>query len=107
MYLIIFFIVLFLTHDLFISFYLLQNKRDALSRSNIRGPFNANPMSRFVELVLVADKAEFEKQGSDVSKIHNRFKTIANIMNAVNLCLLIFFCAICTGLPLVLLFYFF
>lgn len=37
-----------------------------------------------MELVLVADKSVFEKHGHEVSKIYNRCKDIANIVNAVS-----------------------
>ncbi|KAB7497042.1 Disintegrin and metalloproteinase domain-containing protein 12 [Armadillidium nasatum] len=57
-------------------------KRDTTENS-IRGPFNANSLSRYVELVLVADKTEFEKHDSDENKIYERCKDIANIVNAL------------------------
>ncbi|KAF2356601.1 Peptidase M12B ADAM/reprolysin [Trinorchestia longiramus] len=53
------------------------------SGGRIRGPYNSNSLSRYVELVLVADHLEFQNQGEDVNKIHKRFKDIANIANAL------------------------
>ncbi|KAK8395223.1 hypothetical protein O3P69_006145 [Scylla paramamosain] len=53
------------------------------SNSNIRGPFNANPLSRYVELVLVTDRAEYEKYGHEEAKLFHRCKDIANIVNAL------------------------
>lgn len=53
------------------------------SSSNIRGPYNANILSRYVELVLVMDMSEYEKHGHDVTKLYQRCKDIANIVNAV------------------------
>lgn len=72
-------------HDIFV----LQYKRSSTvsNSNNIRGPYNANALSRYVELVLVADKSVFEKHGHEVSKIYNRCKDIANIVNAVSFCL--------------------
>ncbi|KAA0202337.1 hypothetical protein HAZT_HAZT000418 [Hyalella azteca] len=49
----------------------------------IRGPYNSNVLSRYVELVLVADHLEYKNHGEDVQKIHKRFKDIANIANAL------------------------
>lgn len=76
-------------HDIFV----LQYKRSSTvsNSNNIRGPYNANALSRYVELVLVADKSVFEKHGHEVSKIYNRCKDIANIVNAVSFCLYSFF----------------
>ncbi|XP_076058240.1 uncharacterized protein LOC143035271 [Oratosquilla oratoria] len=61
---------------------LLRYKRSSRS-SGIRGPYNSNSDSRYVELVLVADKSEYEKHGHEVSKIYQRCKDIANIVNAL------------------------
>lgn len=51
----------------------------------LRGPYNSNLLSRYVELVLVADHLEYKNQGEDLVKIHRRFKDIANIANAVRI----------------------
>ncbi|XP_066981317.1 uncharacterized protein [Macrobrachium rosenbergii] len=62
---------------------LLRYKRSSDGNSNIRGPYNANALSRYVELVLVADKSEYEKHGHKIKKIYQRCKDIANIVNAL------------------------
>ncbi|CAL4062248.1 unnamed protein product, partial [Meganyctiphanes norvegica] len=64
---------------------LLRYKRSSSSSdsNNIRGPYSANSLSRYVELVLVADNTEYEKHGHEVSKIYQRCKDIANIVNAL------------------------
>lgn len=73
-----------LFHDENFSRLLRYKRSSTVSNSNnIRGPYNANALSRYVELVLVADKSVFEKHGHEVSKIYNRCKDIANIVNAL------------------------
>ncbi|XP_038219710.1 disintegrin and metalloproteinase domain-containing protein 12 [Zerene cesonia] len=57
-------------------------KREA-EEVQVRGPFNANKLSRYVELVLVADHREFRANGESISLIHHRLKDVANIINSV------------------------
>uniref|UniRef100_A0A0C9RIY5 Adam12_0 protein n=1 Tax=Fopius arisanus TaxID=64838 RepID=A0A0C9RIY5_9HYME len=49
----------------------------------IRGPYNANRQSRYVELVLVIDKTEYIALGENLHKVHHHCKDIANIINAL------------------------
>ncbi|XP_043270654.1 uncharacterized protein Meltrin isoform X1 [Venturia canescens] len=49
----------------------------------IRGPYNANRQSRYVELVLVIDKKEYVALGENLDKVHHHCKDIANIINAL------------------------
>ncbi|KAL0129837.1 hypothetical protein PUN28_001827 [Cardiocondyla obscurior] len=56
----------------------------------IRGPYNANRQSRYVELVLVIDKKEYTALGENLDKVHQHCKDIANIINALYMPLNIF-----------------
>lgn len=58
-----------------------QHKRAAEA---IRGPYNANRHSRYVELVLVIDKKEYIALDENVDKVYQHCKDIANIINAVS-----------------------
>ncbi|CAB0003854.1 unnamed protein product [Nesidiocoris tenuis] len=49
----------------------------------IRGPYNANKQSRFVELVLVVDNKLYEGMNKNLEAVHNHCKDIANIINAL------------------------
>lgn len=60
-----------------------QYKRSA-DAPQIRGPYNANKQSRYVELVLVADNREYKELGENVNRVEEHCKNIANIVNAVN-----------------------
>ena len=51
---------------------------------DVRGPFNANKHSRYVELVLVVDNREFKELGEDLRVVNKHCKDIANIINAVS-----------------------
>lgn len=51
--------------------------------SVIRGPYNANKLSRYVELVLVIDNKEFKDLGEDLRKVYQHCKDIANIINGL------------------------
>ncbi|KAF7991409.1 hypothetical protein HCN44_002971 [Aphidius gifuensis] len=57
-----------------------MNKRAA---EEVRGPYNANRQSRYVELVIVIDKKEYIALGQDLKKVHHHCKDIANIINAL------------------------
>ncbi|XP_078032535.1 zinc metalloproteinase-disintegrin-like berythractivase [Augochlora pura] len=56
----------------------------------IRGPYNANRHSRYVELVMVIDKKEFMALDENYDKVHHHCKDIANIINALYMPLNIF-----------------
>ncbi|CAK1540985.1 unnamed protein product [Leptosia nina] len=58
-------------------------KREAFDDTQVRGPFNVNKLSRYVELVLVADNKEYLANGESIELIHHRFKDVANIINSV------------------------
>lgn len=50
----------------------------------VRGPYNANKESKYVELVLVIDNQEYKELGESKTKVVNHAKTIANIINGVS-----------------------
>ncbi|XP_076677888.1 disintegrin and metalloproteinase domain-containing protein meltrin [Andrena cerasifolii] len=56
----------------------------------IRGPYNANRHSRYVELVLVIDKKEYMALDENLDKVYHHCKEIANIINALYMPLNIF-----------------
>ncbi|PNF29078.1 hypothetical protein B7P43_G12631, partial [Cryptotermes secundus] len=56
----------------------------------IRGPYNANRQSRYVELVLVVDNKEYKELGESREKVNHHCKEIANIINALYVPLNIF-----------------
>ncbi|CAG9569197.1 unnamed protein product [Danaus chrysippus] len=58
-------------------------KRDVYEDTEVRGPFNVNKLSRFVELVLVADYREFRANGESKETVHRQLKDVANIINSV------------------------
>ena len=60
----------------------LQYKRG--TEPEIRGPYNANRQSRYVELVLVIDNKEYTALGENLARVHQHCKDIANIINAVS-----------------------
>lgn len=60
----------------------LQYKRS--SDDGIRGPFNANKHSSFVELVIVVDNKVYKSFGENMKKVHKHCKDLANIVNAVS-----------------------
>ncbi len=53
------------------------------SKSKIKGPWNADKRSRYVELLLVIDHQEFLEHGQDLPKIFRICKDVANVMNAL------------------------
>ncbi|XP_060806966.1 disintegrin and metalloproteinase domain-containing protein adm-2 [Amyelois transitella] len=57
-------------------------KRDT-SDVLVRGPYNSNKMSRYVELVLVSDYGEYVANRESLHTVHHQLKDIANIINAV------------------------
>lgn len=68
--------------DRIIDIFSTQYKRSA--DTDIRGPYNANRHSSFVELVLVVDNKVYKSLGENLKKVHSHCKDIANIMNAVS-----------------------
>ncbi|XP_054288556.1 disintegrin and metalloproteinase domain-containing protein 12 [Macrosteles quadrilineatus] len=65
-------------------------KRFKRSEEVIRGPYNANARSSYVELVLVMDNKEYKALGENMDKVNNHCKDIANIINALYVPLNIF-----------------
>ncbi|XP_049880510.1 disintegrin and metalloproteinase domain-containing protein 19 [Pectinophora gossypiella] len=57
-------------------------KRDTFDDTQVRGPYNSNALSRYMELVLVADHGEFLANG-DMRTVHRQMKDVANIINSV------------------------
>ena len=51
--------------------------------TGIKGPWNANKRSRYVELLLVVDNKEFREHDSDLKKIQRICKDVANVMNSL------------------------
>lgn len=60
----------------------------------MRGPYNQINKTRFIELVLVVDHDEYKSLNSDLSKVHQHTKVIANIMNSVS-CSYRLVCGLC------------
>ncbi|GLG97297.1 ADAM 17-like protease [Gryllus bimaculatus] len=56
----------------------------------IRGPYNANKQSRYVELVLVVDHEEYKKMEENLHAVYYHCKEIANIINSLYVPLNIF-----------------
>ncbi|XP_017889804.1 disintegrin and metalloproteinase domain-containing protein 19 [Ceratina calcarata] len=56
----------------------------------VRGPYNANRQSRYVELVFVIDKKEYIALDENLDKVYQHCKDIANIINALYMPLNIF-----------------
>ena len=50
---------------------------------SVKGPWNANRRSRFVELVIVVDNRKYKENDSDLSKVVRKAKEMANIANAL------------------------
>ncbi|XP_034254844.1 disintegrin and metalloproteinase domain-containing protein 19 isoform X2 [Thrips palmi] len=71
-----------------------RSKRDSESPdddgSAIRGPYNANKKTRYVELVLVVDHKEYLELDSSKDKVYQHCKDMANIINALYMPLNIF-----------------
>ncbi|CAH0597666.1 unnamed protein product [Chrysodeixis includens] len=51
--------------------------------TQVRGPYNANKLSRYVELVLVADNREYKANGENIETVYRQMKDVANIINSV------------------------
>lgn len=57
----------------------------------LKGPYNQNENSRFMELVIVIDHEEYKSFDSDLSKVYQHTKDIANIINSVSF---VFYCLV-------------
>lgn len=64
------------------GFFFNQYKRSS-DGAQVRGPYNANKRSSYVELVLVVDNKVFKSLDRNYTKVHQHCKDIANIINAV------------------------
>ncbi|XP_019758376.2 disintegrin and metalloproteinase domain-containing protein 9 [Dendroctonus ponderosae] len=62
---------------------ILRYKRSSDSATVIRGPYNANRDSKYLELVLVVDNREFKELGENQRRVVDHCKTIANIINGL------------------------
>lgn len=62
-------------------FFIQQYKRSI--DTQIRGPYNANKHSSYVELVLVVDNKTYKFLDKNLTRVHQHCKDIANIINAV------------------------
>lgn len=51
----------------------------------IRGPYNANKHSSYVELVIVVDNKLSKAYSGNIKNIHKHCQDIANIVNAVSI----------------------
>ncbi|EDW97549.2 disintegrin and metalloproteinase domain-containing protein 12 isoform X4 [Drosophila yakuba] len=70
---------------------LLRKRRQADDSSQlIRGPYNANKYSSYVELVIVVDNKVYKNFQENTKKVHQYCKGIANIINALYVPLNIF-----------------
>ncbi|XP_067007544.2 disintegrin and metalloproteinase domain-containing protein 12 isoform X2 [Anabrus simplex] len=65
--------------------HILENKNHRFKREAeiIRGPYNANRKSRYVELVLVVDNKGYKELGSNLAAVSLHCKKIVNIVNAI------------------------
>ena len=60
-----------------------EEQGPAASSIPIKGPWNANKRSRYVELVIVVDNRKYKEYGQDLGKVYSKCKDIANIANAL------------------------
>uniref|UniRef100_A0A1A9WS33 Peptidase M12B domain-containing protein n=1 Tax=Glossina brevipalpis TaxID=37001 RepID=A0A1A9WS33_9MUSC len=69
---------------------ILRYKRSYDESHVIRGPFNSNKHSSYVELVMVVDNKAYKSFGENMKKVHQHCKDLANIINALYVPLNIF-----------------
>ncbi|KAL9893703.1 disintegrin and metalloproteinase domain-containing protein meltrin isoform 1-T2 [Glossina fuscipes fuscipes] len=69
---------------------ILRYKRSYDDSHVIRGPFNSNKHSSYVELVIVVDNKAYKSFGENMKKVHQHCKDLANIINALYVPLNIF-----------------
>ncbi|KAH8360157.1 hypothetical protein KR093_011094, partial [Drosophila rubida] len=67
-----------------------RQRRDADESQLIRGPYNANKYSSYVELVIVVDNKLYKHFGESAKRVHQHCKDLANIVNALYVPLNIF-----------------
>lgn len=75
--------ILHVFKSIYLLSFVFQYKRSP-DDSQVRGPFNSNRLSRYVELVLVADNREYKANGEDLEVVHQQMKDVANIINSVS-----------------------
>ncbi|KAL7727870.1 hypothetical protein ACLKA6_019437 [Drosophila palustris] len=69
---------------------LIRKRRNADESQLIRGPYNANKYSSYVELVIVVDNKLYNHFGENAKRVHQHCKDLANIVNALYVPLNIF-----------------
>uniref|UniRef100_A0A1I8MK41 Uncharacterized protein n=1 Tax=Musca domestica TaxID=7370 RepID=A0A1I8MK41_MUSDO len=70
---------------------ILRYKRSYDDDNNmIRGPYNSNKHSSYVEIVIVVDNKAYKSFNENMKKVHQHCKDLANIMNALYVPLNIF-----------------
>ncbi|XP_036325101.1 disintegrin and metalloproteinase domain-containing protein 12, partial [Rhagoletis pomonella] len=69
---------------------ILRYKRSYENNDVIRGPYNADKHSSYVELVIVVDNKVYKSFGESPRKVHQHCKDLANIINALYVPLNIF-----------------
>ncbi|XP_065371221.1 disintegrin and metalloproteinase domain-containing protein 9 [Calliphora vicina] len=69
---------------------ILRHKRSYDDSNMIRGPYNSNKHSSYVEIVIVVDNKAFKSFNENFKKVHQHCKDLANIMNALYVPLNIF-----------------
>lgn len=57
----------------------------SVNDNQVRGPYNSNAKSNYVELVIVVDNQAYNDFGRDTRKVHKHCKDIVNIINAVRI----------------------
>ncbi|KAH8407940.1 hypothetical protein KR222_004177, partial [Zaprionus bogoriensis] len=67
-----------------------RKRRQADDSQLIRGPYNANKYSSYVELVIVVDNKVYKHFGENAKRVHQHCKDLANIVNALYVPLNIF-----------------
>ncbi|XP_060864601.1 disintegrin and metalloproteinase domain-containing protein 9 [Metopolophium dirhodum] len=65
-------------------------KRNKRNTRSLKGPYNENDKSRFIELVFVVDQEEYKYFNGELSKVYQHTKAIANIINSLYIPLNIF-----------------
>ncbi|XP_059217905.1 disintegrin and metalloproteinase domain-containing protein 9 [Stomoxys calcitrans] len=69
---------------------ILRYKRSYDDNNMIRGPYNSNKHSSYVEIVIVVDNKAYKSFSENTKKVHQHCKDLANIMNALYVPLNIF-----------------
>ncbi|ALC45519.1 Neu3, partial [Drosophila busckii] len=67
-----------------------RKRRQTDDNQRIRGPYNADRYSSYVELVIVVDNKVFKHFGESEKRVHQHCKDLANIVNALYVPLNIF-----------------